>query len=79
MPWSYRIDASGSDLLRMWRKAARLSYGKAFAVPDDRLLWIKVDTRFDYRRSDERYEGLLRCMNLSKLRARRDGPWLMAI
>jgi hypothetical protein len=39
---------------------------KALAVRDDRLLWIKVDPRFDKLRAYERYEGLLRRMNLPK-------------
>jgi len=41
-------------------------YRKALALRDDRLLWIKVDPRFDNRRAAERYEGLLRRMNLPK-------------
>jgi TolB-like protein/Tfp pilus assembly protein PilF len=39
---------------------------RALAVKNDRLLWIKVDPRFDNLRSDERYAGLLRRMNLPK-------------
>lgn len=39
---------------------------RALAVRNDRLLWIKVDPRFDNLRSDDRYEGLLRRMNLPK-------------
>jgi DNA-binding winged helix-turn-helix (wHTH) protein/TolB-like protein/Tfp pilus assembly protein PilF len=39
---------------------------KAVAIKNDRLLWIKVDPRFDNLRSDERYETLLRRMNLPK-------------
>jgi tetratricopeptide (TPR) repeat protein len=39
---------------------------KALAVKNDRLLFIKVDARFDNLRSDERYERLLRRMNLPK-------------
>jgi tetratricopeptide (TPR) repeat protein len=37
---------------------------RAFAVRDDRLLWIKVDPRFDNLRADQRYEHLLQRMNL---------------
>jgi tetratricopeptide (TPR) repeat protein len=37
---------------------------KALAVRNDRLLFIKVDPRFDSLRADERYEGLLGHMNL---------------
>jgi tetratricopeptide (TPR) repeat protein len=39
---------------------------RALAVKNDRLLWIKVDPRFDNLRSDERYQVLLRRMNLPK-------------
>jgi tetratricopeptide (TPR) repeat protein len=39
---------------------------KALAVKNDRLLYIKVDPRFDNLRTDDRYEGLLRQMNLPK-------------
>ena len=39
---------------------------KALAVKNDRLLWIKVDPRFDNLRADDRYAGLLRRMNLPK-------------
>ena len=39
---------------------------KALAVRNDRLLYIKVDPRFDSLRTDERYEKLLRSMNLPK-------------
>jgi DNA-binding winged helix-turn-helix (wHTH) protein/TolB-like protein len=39
---------------------------RALAVRNDRLLWIKVDPRFDNLRSDHRYEGLLRRMSLPK-------------
>ncbi|HJQ22849.1 MAG TPA: winged helix-turn-helix domain-containing protein [Blastocatellia bacterium] len=37
---------------------------KAFAVGDDRLLWIKVDPRFEQLRADERYRTLLTRMGL---------------
>jgi tetratricopeptide (TPR) repeat protein len=37
---------------------------KALGVRDDRLLWIKVDPRFDNLRTDERYQKLLHRMNL---------------
>jgi DNA-binding winged helix-turn-helix (wHTH) protein/TolB-like protein/Tfp pilus assembly protein PilF len=37
---------------------------KALALRDDRLLRIKVDPRFDHLRADERYNSLLRRMNL---------------
>jgi tetratricopeptide (TPR) repeat protein len=39
---------------------------KAIAVRNDRLLYIKVDPRFDNLRTDDRYSGLLRRMNLPK-------------
>jgi DNA-binding winged helix-turn-helix (wHTH) protein/TolB-like protein/Tfp pilus assembly protein PilF len=39
---------------------------KALAIRNDRLLWIKVDPRFDNLRTDQRYETLLRRMNLPK-------------
>lgn len=39
---------------------------RALAVKNDRLLWIKVDPRFDNLRKDDRYAGLLRRMNLPK-------------
>ena len=39
---------------------------KALAVRDDRLLWIKVDSRFDNLRADERYPALLQRMNLPR-------------
>jgi len=42
------------------------SMEKALAVRDERLLWIKVDPRLDNLRTDERYSGLLRRMNLPK-------------
>jgi hypothetical protein len=35
---------------------------KALTVRDDRLLWIKVDPRFENLRVDERYTKLLRSM-----------------
>jgi TolB-like protein/DNA-binding winged helix-turn-helix (wHTH) protein/Flp pilus assembly protein TadD len=37
---------------------------KALALKDDRLLWIKVDPRFDALRADKRYPELLRRLNL---------------
>jgi DNA-binding winged helix-turn-helix (wHTH) protein/TolB-like protein/Flp pilus assembly protein TadD len=37
---------------------------KAQALRNDRLLWIKVDPRFDRLREDERYKSLLRSMSL---------------
>lgn len=39
---------------------------RALAVKNDRLLWLKVDPRFDNLRADDRYAGLLRRMNLPK-------------
>ena len=39
---------------------------KALAVRNDRLLFIKVDPRFDNLRKDDRYERILRRMNLPK-------------
>jgi DNA-binding winged helix-turn-helix (wHTH) protein/TolB-like protein len=39
---------------------------RALAVKNDRLLWLKVDPRFDNLRKDDRYPGLLRRMNLPK-------------
>lgn len=39
---------------------------KAVDVRDDRLLWIKVDPRFDKLRADARYDRLLGRMNLPK-------------
>jgi hypothetical protein len=39
---------------------------KALAVKNDRLLFIKVDPRFDNLRGDERYERLLSRMNLPR-------------
>jgi len=39
---------------------------KAVDVRDDRLLWIKVDPRFDKLRVDARYDRLLGRMNLTK-------------
>lgn len=39
---------------------------RALAVKNDRLLWVKVDPRFDNLRKDDRYAGLLRRMNLPK-------------
>lgn len=39
---------------------------RAIAVKNDRLLWLKVDPRFDNLRKDDRYQGLLRRMNLPK-------------
>lgn len=39
---------------------------RALAVKNDRLLWLKVDPRFDNLRTDERYADLLRRMNLPK-------------
>jgi DNA-binding winged helix-turn-helix (wHTH) protein/TolB-like protein len=39
---------------------------RAIAVKNDRLLWLKVDPRFDNLRKDDRYPGLLRRMNLPK-------------
>src|SRR6185436_6390755 len=39
---------------------------KAVDVRDDRLLWIKVDPRFDKLRADARYDRLLGRMNLTK-------------
>lgn len=37
---------------------------RALATRDDRLLWIKVDPRFDNLRADARYNALLRRMSL---------------
>ena len=37
---------------------------KALAVKDDRLLWIKVNPRFERLRSDGRYKALLNRLNL---------------
>jgi DNA-binding winged helix-turn-helix (wHTH) protein/TolB-like protein len=37
---------------------------RALAAHDDRLLWIKVDPRFEHLRADARYNGLLRRMSL---------------
>jgi tetratricopeptide (TPR) repeat protein len=39
---------------------------KALTVRDDRLLWIKVDPRFENLRADERYTKLLRSMGFQQ-------------
>jgi hypothetical protein len=61
-----RILAVQISMLQTWNAAMQIPSGNALAARDDRLLWIKVDPRFDNLRAGERYEGLLWLMNLTK-------------
>jgi DNA-binding winged helix-turn-helix (wHTH) protein/TolB-like protein/tetratricopeptide (TPR) repeat protein len=60
---AYRLALACSDLGRK-EEAIRLLEG-CLQAHDDRMVWLKVEPRLDPLRSDERFQALLRKMNLA--------------
>jgi DNA-binding winged helix-turn-helix (wHTH) protein/TolB-like protein/Tfp pilus assembly protein PilF len=59
---SYRLAMAYSDLGRKDEAVALLQ--KCLEARDDRMVWIKVEPRFDLLRDDARFQNLVRDMNL---------------
>ncbi len=60
---AYRLSLVYADMGRDEETIACLQ--KAVSKHDDRLLWIKVDPRFDHLRGDARFQSILQQVNLS--------------
>lgn len=58
----YRLAMVHAELGR--REAAIAFLERALVEHDDRMVWIKVEPRFDSLRDDERFKALLRRMKL---------------
>ncbi len=60
---AYRLSLDYADMRR--NDEAITCLQKALDTRDDRLMWIKVEPRFDHLRGDARFQDILKQMNLS--------------
>ena len=60
--YEYRLAVAYAELGRVEEAIKHLQ--GCFAVHDDRLVWLRVESSFDSLRSDSRFQEILRKMNL---------------